>query len=125
MELWQKSMTAALFGFIHKIDETRKYREFILIVERKNGKSAWSSAIGLYMLVADGEPLGRKLYQPLPKKTKPKLFGWNQSGWYGVDAVWLWVFDESNDKLLAKAKIPHNEKGEIMVGEEEVTIEFK
>ncbi|WP_339164702.1 hypothetical protein MHB50_15955 [Siminovitchia sp. FSL H7-0308] len=42
-----------------------------------------------------------------------------------MDAVWLWVFDESNDKLLAKAKIPHNEKGEIMVGEEEVTIEFK
>lgn len=38
LELWQKAMTAALFGFVHKIDQVRKYREFILIVARKNGK---------------------------------------------------------------------------------------
>lgn len=35
MELWQRAMTAALFGFVHKIDGVRKYREFILIVARK------------------------------------------------------------------------------------------
>jgi|SRR5699024_2332791 len=56
LELWQKAMTAALFGFIHKIDGVRKYREFVLIVGRKNGKSAWGSAIALYMMMADGEP---------------------------------------------------------------------
>lgn len=55
LELWQKAMIAALFGFVHRIDETRKYREFILIVARKNGKSALGSAIALYMLMADGE----------------------------------------------------------------------
>ena len=38
LELWQKAMVAALFGFVHKIDDTRKYREFILIVARKNGR---------------------------------------------------------------------------------------
>src|SRR5690554_805441 len=54
LELWQKAMTAALFGFVHKIDGTRKYREFILIVARKNGKSAWASAVALYLLMADG-----------------------------------------------------------------------
>src|SRR5699024_2553350 len=67
LELWQKSMTAALFGFIHKTEETRKYREFILIVARKNGKSAWASAIGLYMLVADGEP-GPEIVSAATKK---------------------------------------------------------
>ncbi|ONK21221.1 terminase [Bacillus sp. VT-16-64] len=72
MELWQKSMTAALFGFIHKIDETRKYREFILIVARKNGKSAWASAIGLYMLVADGEP-GPEVVSAATKKDQAKI----------------------------------------------------
>ncbi|AMR06339.1 hypothetical protein AXW78_28975 (plasmid) [Bacillus thuringiensis] len=56
LELWQKAMTAALFGFVHKIDGVRKYREFMLIVARKNGKSAWGSAIALYMMVADNEP---------------------------------------------------------------------
>src|SRR5690606_11038469 len=55
LELWQKAMIAALFGFVHKIDGTRKYRELLFIVARKNGKSALGSAIALYMLVADGE----------------------------------------------------------------------
>lgn len=72
MELWQKAMTAALFGFIHKIDETRKYREFILIVARKNGKSAWASAIALYMLLADGEP-GPEIVSAATKKDQAKI----------------------------------------------------
>ena len=55
LETWQKAAVATVFGFIHKIDQVRKYREFILIVARKNGKSALGSAIALYMLIADGE----------------------------------------------------------------------
>lgn len=39
LEPWQKAMTAALFGFVNA-DGIRKYREFMLIVARKNGKSA-------------------------------------------------------------------------------------
>jgi phage terminase large subunit-like protein len=72
LELWQKAMTAALFGFVHKIDQTRKYREFILIVARKNGKSAWGSAIALYMLVADGEP-GPECVSAATKKDQAKI----------------------------------------------------
>src|SRR5690625_1220959 len=72
LELWQKAMTAALFGFIHKTEETRKYREFILIVARKNGKSAWASAIGLYMLMADGEP-GPEIISAATKKDQAKI----------------------------------------------------
>ena len=72
LELWQKAMTAALFGFVHKIDQTRKYREFILIVARKNGKSAWGSAIALYMMVADGEP-GPEIVSAATKKDQAKI----------------------------------------------------
>lgn len=72
LELWQKAMTAALFGFIHKTEETRKYREFILIVARKNGKSAWGSAIALYMLMADGEP-GPEVISAATKKDQAKI----------------------------------------------------
>lgn len=72
LELWQKAMTAALFGFVHKIDGTRKYREFILIVARKNGKSAWGSAIALYMLLADGEP-GPEVVSAATKKDQAKI----------------------------------------------------
>jgi phage terminase large subunit-like protein len=77
MELWQHAMTAAVFGFIHKIDGTRKYREFILIVARKNGKSAWGSAIALYMLVADGEA-GPEIVSAATKKDQAKII-WSEA----------------------------------------------
>lgn len=72
LEVWQKAMTAALFGFVHKIDGTRKHKEFMLIVARKNGKSAWGSAIALYMLIADGEP-GPEIVSAATKKDQAKI----------------------------------------------------
>lgn len=77
LELWQKAMTAALFGFIHKIDQTRKYREFMLIVARKNGKSAWGSAVSLYMMVADGEA-GPEIVSAATKKDQAKII-WSEA----------------------------------------------
>lgn len=77
MELWQRAMTAALFGFVHKIDGVRKYREFILIVARKNGKSAWASAIALYMQMADGEP-GPECVSAATKKDQAKIV-WSEA----------------------------------------------
>lgn len=77
LELWQKALLAALFGFVHKIDGTRKYRELILIVARKNGKSTLGSAIALYMLVADGEP-GPEIVSAATKKDQAKII-WSES----------------------------------------------
>lgn len=61
LELWQKALVSAMFGIVDKIDETRKYQETVMIVGRKNGKSTLSAAIGLYMMIADGE-LGPEIY---------------------------------------------------------------
>lgn len=72
LELWQKAMLAATFGFVHKIDGTRKYREVLLVVARKNGKSTIGSGIGLYLQVADGEP-GAEVYAVATKKDQAKL----------------------------------------------------
>lgn len=34
-----------------------------------------------------------------------------------VDAVWLWIYEPGeNGKLLAEARIPYNNKGQVMVG---------
>jgi len=77
LELWQKALVAALFGFVHKIDGTRKYRELILIVARKNGKSTLGSAIALYMLVADGEA-GPEVVSAATKKDQAKII-WSES----------------------------------------------
>lgn len=54
MQPWQIFMTICLFGWLHE-DGTRRFRRALLLVPRKNGKSAWAAAIGLYMFAADGE----------------------------------------------------------------------
>jgi len=55
MEPWQAFMTVCLFGWMRRKDNTRRFRKFILLVPRKNGKSAWAAAVGLYMFCADKE----------------------------------------------------------------------
>lgn len=72
LELWQKALVAATFGIVHKIDGTRKYQEVILIVARKNGKSTLASAIGLYLMIADGEA-GAEVYAVATKKDQAKI----------------------------------------------------
>lgn len=77
LELWQKALVAAMFGFVDAIDGTRKYREVLLVVARKNGKSTLSAAIGLYLMVADGEP-GAEVYAVATKKDQAKII-WNEA----------------------------------------------
>jgi phage terminase large subunit-like protein len=77
LELWQKAFVAAMFGFIHKIDGTRKYREVFLVVARKNGKSTLSSAICLYLQIADGEG-GAEVYAVATKEKQAKIV-WSEA----------------------------------------------
>lgn len=76
LELWQKAATAALFGFVDKDTGLREYRQLILIVARKNGKSTWAAGLALYLLVADGEP-GPEIYSAATKKDQAKII-WNE-----------------------------------------------
>lgn len=55
LELWQKAFLQTLFGWVEKKTKLRRFREFLLLVGRKNGKSMLSACIMVYMLVADGE----------------------------------------------------------------------
>lgn len=61
LEPWQVFMTVCLFGWLRRKDGTRRFRRFLLLVPRKNGKSAWAAAVGLYMLCADNE-YGAEVY---------------------------------------------------------------
>jgi phage terminase large subunit-like protein len=55
LDLWQKAFIQTLFGWVDKKTKLRRFREFMLLVARKNGKSMLSACIMVYMLVADGE----------------------------------------------------------------------
>lgn len=76
LELWEKAHLATVFGFID-IDGNRKYRESLLIVGKKNGKSLLASIVGLYMFVADGEP-GPEIYAVATKKDQSRII-WLES----------------------------------------------
>lgn len=58
---WQCFKTAALFGWVRKHDNLRRFRKAIILEPRKNAKSTWAAGVGLYMLTADGEH-GAEIY---------------------------------------------------------------
>ena len=76
LELWEKAMLAAMFGFIDD-EGRRRYREVILIVAKKNGKSLIGSIVGVYLQVGDGEP-GAEVYAVATKKDQAKII-WGEA----------------------------------------------
>ncbi|MEG0165855.1 terminase large subunit [Anaerorhabdus sp.] len=76
LELFQKAMISAIFGFVD-INGNRQYTEAIFIVAKKNGKSLLASAIGVYMMIADGEA-GAEVYAVATKKDQAKII-WQEA----------------------------------------------
>lgn len=71
LELWEKAMLQAAFGFVDP-DGYRQYQRVILIIGKKNGKSFISSGIGLYLLMADGEA-GPQIYSVATTRDQAKI----------------------------------------------------
>ena len=65
LELWQKAIVSVIFGIVEK-DGTRVFREVVIIMMRKQGKTLFASAIIAYMAYLDGE-YGAKVYCLAPK----------------------------------------------------------
>jgi len=78
LELWQKALLQAVFGFVHRETGYRRCREFVLLVGRKNGKSTMLAGIGLYMMVGDGEG-GPEVYTVAPLALDTPIL--TTSGW--------------------------------------------
>ena len=76
LELWEKAMLAAIFGFVD-MDGNRQYREALLIVGKKNGKSLLASAVGLYLMIGDGEPRP-EVYAVATKRDQAKII-WQEA----------------------------------------------
>ena len=71
LELWQKAALAVIFGIVDE-DNTRHFREVIMVVGRKNGKTLFDASIAEYMAYADGE-YGGRLYFIAPKLQQAAL----------------------------------------------------
>lgn len=71
LELWEKAFVSLIFGIVDENGD-RQFREVLLIVARKNGKSLLASAIMAYMAYADGE-YGAELYVIAPKLDQAEI----------------------------------------------------
>lgn len=65
LELWQKAFVSVVFGVLDENDR-RQFREVILIVARKNGKTLFAAAVAVYCMIMDGE-YGARIYFAAPK----------------------------------------------------------
>lgn len=66
LELWQKALVSCIFGICDNDTGLRRFREVVLIVARKNGKSLLASAIANYIFQVDGG-FGCRVYNIAPK----------------------------------------------------------
>ena len=71
LEPWQKFIVGSIFGW-KKANGLRRYSHAYVAVPRKNGKSILAAAIGVYMLVADGEG-GAEVYSAATKIDQAKI----------------------------------------------------
>lgn len=71
LELWQKAFVSLIFGIVDK-DGNRQFREVVLIIARKNGKSLLASAIAKYIWWVDGG-YGVKIYNVAPKLDQAEI----------------------------------------------------
>lgn len=77
LQLWQKALIQAMFGFVDEETGLRKYKKVILFVARKNGKSVLAAAISTYMLTKDGEG-GAEVYSVATKREQAKIV-WDEA----------------------------------------------
>ena len=65
LELWEKAMVSAIFGVVDE-NGLRQFREILLVIARKQGKSLLASAIANYLFRVDGG-YGAKVFCLAPK----------------------------------------------------------
>ena len=102
LELWEKAMVSAIFGIVDEHGK-RQFREVVLIVARKNGKSLLAAAIARYIWLIDGG-FGTKIFNIAPKLDQANIIYNN-----------IWMMTQLDPeyqaaKEIASEKDMHNKK---------------
>ncbi len=71
LELWQKAIVSVIFGIVDA-DGLRRFREVVIVIGRKNGKTLFAAAIIAYCVYLDGE-YGAKVFCVAPKLDQADL----------------------------------------------------
>ena len=71
LEVWQKALISVIFGILDE-NGLRQFRECLVVMGRKNGKTLLDAAIAAYMTFADGE-YGGRIFFIAPKLDQSRL----------------------------------------------------
>lgn len=93
LELWQRAAVSVIFGIVDA-EGLRQFREVIIVVARKNGKTLFAAAIIAYAVFLDGE-YGAKVFCVAPKLDQAELV---------YSAFWQTIEQEPELKALIKRR---------------------
>ena len=84
LELWEKAFVSCLFGIIDPKTNTRAFREILLIIGRKNGKSILASSIADYVFQEDGG-YGARVFNIAPRLDQADIIYMNTWAMINLD----------------------------------------
>ena len=102
LEVWQKALLSAIFGIVDE-NGLRQFREVLLVVARKNGKSLLAAAIANYVFRLEGG-YGAKVYCIAPKLEQADIIYNNIWQMITIDPEWR------AEEELKKERNAHNMK---------------
>jgi phage terminase large subunit-like protein len=103
LELWQKAFVACIFGIVNK-EGLRQFREIVLVIGRKNGKSLIASAIAKYVWLVEGG-FGSKVFNIAPKLDQADIIYNNVWQMVLLDPEYQQMKEICSEKDVHKKKI--------------------
>ena len=119
LEVWQKAMVSAIFGICDESGR-RQFREILLVIGRKNGKSLLASAICDYIFRVEGG-FGTRIFCIAPKLEQADII---------YNTVWQMIVldpeyqdmkdmlsekDEHNKRVYDDAMLPKHRKSDLSI----------
>ena len=119
LELWEKAFVASLFGIVDS-KGLRQFREVVLIIGRKNGKSLLASAIAKYEWWIDGG-FGAKIYNIAPKLDQAEIIYnniWQMTlldPWYQQKKEEYSELDSQHRKVKDDSDLPKHRQSDLCI----------
>lgn len=98
LESFQKFIVGSLFGW-YRLDGTRRFRTAYIETAKGSGKTPLAAGVGLYGLVADGEPAA-EIYSAATTKDQAKLV------WLDADRM-VQASEELSDLVVRQVNLLH------------------
>ena len=102
LELWQQALLACMYGIVDA-KGLRQFREIVLIVARKNGKSLFAASIAKYNWFIDGG-YGAKVYTIAPKLDQADIIYNNIWQMVVLDPEWQQRKEQLEEDKKAKLR---------------------